>query len=682
MRSSRSVILVIGALVVAGSLSSGHATEWPSEDPLVLSGALEERIQLLEGWRYHPGDDPSWSDPDFDDSGWPVVSSVLSVGAEPPGGWPGIGWFRRRLQLAEGMPPTPLAIRIEQLGASEIYLDGLLVTAVGTVSADPEEERPVYPNDFVGVALEPGRRHVLAVRFSNSRNNLFGGVARGFGFNLRSVESAAASYHQWSRIVLTAPMAFAGAFAALAVLHLLLFAFHRGSREHIFFSLFAAAIVAELALQAAQELETDLIVRLQLFKVDFAVTVAVVVIALVLVNAVFRRRPAWTTWVLTAAGAVLMAMVWTWNSYRSDLPIRVFFTLAFLEMLRVSVLALFRRVADAWMVAAAFALLAVTVLIQTIGNLMGRPLAIHSVFIDGATVVVALAFSVFISRRAAHTAQELEQRLVEVEELSQRALEQERRAAHEEAERRLLEAENRRRSDEMEAARRLQLAMLPRTAPEIPGLELAYRMLTATEVGGDYVDVRIGDGGRTLLAVGDATGHGLQAGMVVAVAKSLFLGVDPAVSPGEVLTLIGSELQSIRERYASMAMVVVAVEDGRLEVASAGMPPVLVRRGGSESVEEILLPGVPLGTLPDVDYPVQETPIGSGDVVLIMSDGVIETINSAGDAFGYRRASSYLSGCDGDTAEEIVNGLLDAAMGFAGTSAPHDDITVLAMVVG
>ncbi|MCK5377217.1 MAG: serine/threonine-protein phosphatase, partial [Acidobacteria bacterium] len=115
---------------------------------------------------------------------------------------------------------------------------------------------------------------------------------------------------------------------------------------------------------------------------------------------------------------------------------------------------------------------------------------------------------------------------------------------------------------------------------------------------------------------------------------------------------------------------------------SAGMPPVLVRRGGSESVEEILLPGVPLGTLPDVDYPVQETPIGSGDVVLIMSDGVIETINSAGDAFGYRRASSYLSGCDGDTAEEIVNGLLDAAMGFAGTSAPHDDITVLAMVVG
>jgi len=682
MRSSRLVILVIGALVVAGSLSRGHATEWPSEDPLVLSGALEERIQLLEGWRYHPGDDPSWSDPDFDDSGWPVVSSVLSVGAEPPGGWPGVGWFRRRLQLGEGMPPTPLAIRIEQLGASEIYLDGLLVAAVGTVSADPEEERPVYPNDFAGVALEPGRQHVLAVRFSNSRNNLFDGVARGFGFNLRSVESAAASYHQWSRIVLTAPMAFAGAFAALAVLHLLLFAFHRGSREHIFFSLFAAAIVAELVLEAAQNLETDLIVRLQLFKVNFAVTVAVVVIALVLVNAVFRRRPAWTTWVLTAAGAGLIAMVWTWDSYRSDLPIRVFFTLAFLEMLRVSVLALFRRVADSWMVAAAFALLAVTVLIQTVSSLMGRPLAIHSVFMDGATVVLALAFSVFISRRAAHTAQELEQRLVEVEELSQRALEQERRAAHDEAERRLLEAENRRRSDELEAARRLQLAMLPRTAPEIPGLELAYRMLTATEVGGDYVDVRIGDGGRTLLAVGDATGHGLQAGMVVAVAKSLFLGVDPAVSPGEVLALIGGELKSMRERYASMAMVVVAVEDGRLEVASAGMPPVLVRRGGSESVEEILLPGVPLGTLPDVDYPVQETPIGSGDVVLIMSDGVIETINSAGDAFGYRRASSYLSGCDGDTAEEIVNGLLDAAMGFAGTSAPHDDITVLAMVVG
>jgi sigma-B regulation protein RsbU (phosphoserine phosphatase) len=268
-----------------------------------------------------------------------------------------------------------------------------------------------------------------------------------------------------------------------------------------------------------------------------------------------------------------------------------------------------------------------------------------------------------------------------VEELSARALEQERRAVREEAERQLLEAEHERRTEELEAARRLQLAMLPRQAPEVPGIDLAYRMLTATEVGGDYVDVRVGDDGRTLLAVGDATSHGLQAGMVVAVAKSLFQGADFASSPSEVLAHIGTGLQSLRERYASMAMVVAAIDGGRLQVASAGMPPVLIRRGGTSEVEEVLLPGVPLGTLAEAEYPVREVPVERGDVVLMMSDGVIETVDAAGDPFGYRRAAASLGGCEGRSAEEIVNGLFDQALAFSDSGTPHDDVTVLAMVV-
>jgi sigma-B regulation protein RsbU (phosphoserine phosphatase) len=275
----------------------------------------------------------------------------------------------------------------------------------------------------------------------------------------------------------------------------------------------------------------------------------------------------------------------------------------------------------------------------------------------------------------------LEKRLVEVEELSQRAVQQERRAVHEETERRILEAEHERRTEELEAARRLQLAMLPQTAPEVPGVDLAFRMVTATEVGGDYVDFRIGDGGRILVAVGDATSHGLQAGMVVAVAKSLFHGTSLAATPGDVLSHVGAGLQSLRERYASMAMAVVAIEDGRLEVASAGMPPVLIRRGGSGEVEEILLPGVPLGTLADEDYPVREVPIGSGDVVLMMSDGLIEEVDASGDAFGYGRVASHVASCDVSSAEATVNGLFESATAFVGSSQPHDDVTILAMII-
>ena len=73
-----------------------------------------------------------------------------------PGGWPGIGWFRRRVTLADGMPTTALGLRVEQRGASEVYLDGRLIVTAGTVSDDPAVERPVYPNDFGGVAFEAG----------------------------------------------------------------------------------------------------------------------------------------------------------------------------------------------------------------------------------------------------------------------------------------------------------------------------------------------------------------------------------------------------------------------------------------------------------------------------------------------------------------------------------------------
>ncbi len=671
--------LALAALLAVAAAGAAAADQRPAEDPVVLSGELGERVQLIRGWRYHPGDDSAWAAPDLDDAAWAVVPSSLPSSQEPPGGWPGIGWFRRRLVLAEGMPATALAIRIEQNGASEVFLDGRSVARWGTVSANPQDERPVYPNDFVGIALEPGRTHVLAVRYSNSRGNSIMGGARGFALNLRSVESAAASYHRWASQLIRAPMAFAGAFAALALLHLLLFGFRPAAREHLFFALFAAVTAAGLMLEIAIFQATDLVERLQLFRVNVAISVVAVLVGLVLVHRLFGRRPAWTTWLIAAGGAAAVAWVYTWNAFATVTPLEAFSVLAFLEMLRVSVTALLRREPDAWMVAGAFALLSVVTIVIGLSRLLGRPIE-SSLISTASMVVVALAFSAFITRRAARTARELEQRLAEVRELSARALEQERRAVREEGERRLLEAESRRRSAELEAARRLQLAMLPRSAPAVPGFDLAYRMLTATEVGGDYVDLRITDAGRTLVAVGDATSHGLQAGMVVAVAKSLFQGVAPDSSPAEVLQRVDAGLQAMHERHASMAMVVAAIEGRRIEVAAAAMPPVLIRRAASGTVEEVMLPGVPLGSLANARYQAQELRLAAGDIVLLVSDGVVEAVDAAGEPFGYERLAAALAAAPDGTAEELVGGLVGAVAGFTGGRPLADDLTVVALL--
>ena len=660
---------------------SAAADEFPENDPIMLSGTLDERIQIIDGWRYHPGDDLAWADPAFDDTGWPVVSSLLMKNDDPPGGWPGIGWFRRRLELTSDMPATAVAIRVVQPGASEVYLDGRLVVRNGVVSSDVNHERPFYANDFSGIAIEPGCTHVLTVRYSNVRQNNFGEGMRGFGFNLRSVQSAANAYHRWDIAKTVVPSFFVGAFASLALLHMLLFAFHRTSREHLYFAIFATALAVTFALEISSALETDLQARLGIFKLTVAASAAAVLAGLSLVNAVFRRRRQGTTWLIALAAVLLVGWVASWTAYGSMFPARLFLLVGYLEMFRVSVAAVMRRERDAWVVAVAFVPLAAGGAAETLSQLLMRPFAIGVLVHQISFILVAIAFSVFISRRAARTSRELELRLDEVEELSARALAQERRALREEAERHVLETERERRQSELDAARRLQLAMLPQSVPSIGGIDVAFRMVTATEVGGDYVDVRPNGNGQALLAVGDATSHGLQAGMVVAVAKSLFQGVNPDETPADVLHRIGQGLQSLSERHASMAMVVIAVSDDHLEVASAGMPPILVRRGTSGSVEEVLLPGVPLGTLPNPTYPVQKIPFVSGDTVLVISDGVVETLDSDDEPFGYQRVAARLARTAGATAEEVVAEVLDAVIDFAGDVPLQDDVTVLGMVV-
>ena len=249
------------------------------------------------------------------------------------------------------------------------------------------------------------------------------------------------------------------------------------------------------------------------------------------------------------------------------------------------------------------------------------------------------------------------------------------------AEHKVLEAENSRRSLELEHARRLQLAMLPHTPPAIDGLETAFCMVTATEVGGDYVDMWTGDGAYPLLAVGDATSHGLHAGMVVAVAKSLFQGAIPGEGPLGALERVGGGLRQMNERHASMAMVVIEVKPHRLRIASAGMPPVLILRKDTAQVDEVLIPGVPLGTLAEATYDVKDVPLSPGDSIFVASDGLAEAVGPDGEPFGYPRVATELQRMAGHSAQELVDGMLNAVNAFLGGKSPADDITLVVMVV-
>ncbi len=215
-----------------------------------------------------------------------------------------------------------------------------------------------------------------------------------------------------------------------------------------------------------------------------------------------------------------------------------------------------------------------------------------------------------------------------------RLLEQEREGKEREVERRLLAAENARRGQELEDARQFQLSMLPKALPEFPGLEVEVLMRTATEVGGDYYDFSTHEDALTV-AIGDATGHGARAGTMVTVIKTLFATKGAGGSLTEFLADATAGVRAMDLERMTMALALVRFTGDHLEVASAGMPPVLIFRAAAGRVEELDLEGLPLGALAGARYRSRETRLESGDCVLLMSDGFPEIRDEHGDTIGY-----------------------------------------------
>ncbi len=242
-----------------------------------------------------------------------------------------------------------------------------------------------------------------------------------------------------------------------------------------------------------------------------------------------------------------------------------------------------------------------------------------------------------------------------------------------------LEAENVRKTRELEEARRLQLAMLPKAIPKLPHLDIAVFMQTATEVGGDYYDFHAGADGALTVAIGDATGHGLQAGTIVASTKSLFKALVDEPHPAQVLKKMSSALKSMGFRKMFMAMTVAKFDHQRLTLSAAGMPFTLVNRAATGNTEKVILKAVPLGSFPDFDYQQKILKLRSGDTVLFVSDGLHETFNMKEEMLGEGRVLKLFTEIAHKRPDKIVAHLSKAAKSWANGRTQHDDITILAM---
>jgi serine phosphatase RsbU (regulator of sigma subunit)/ligand-binding sensor domain-containing protein len=245
----------------------------------------------------------------------------------------------------------------------------------------------------------------------------------------------------------------------------------------------------------------------------------------------------------------------------------------------------------------------------------------------------------------------------------------------------LLEAENERKTKELEEARTLQLSMLPKELPQLPHLDIAVYMQTATEVGGDYYDFHVGMDGTLTVVIGDATGHGMRAGTMVTTAKSLFNSYAP--NPDILFSFreITRCIKQMNFEKLSMCMTMLKIKGGKMQISTAGMPPSFIFRKDTKVMEEILFKAMPLGTMQEFPYELKDTTLKAGDTILLMSDGLPELENTTGEMYGYKRIRNGFEDVAEKSPEEIISYLKKEGAGWVNNEDPDDDVTFVVIKV-
>ena len=202
------------------------------------------------------------------------------------------------------------------------------------------------------------------------------------------------------------------------------------------------------------------------------------------------------------------------------------------------------------------------------------------------------------------------------------------------------------------------------------------------EIGGDYYDYMEMPDGRTAIALGDVSGHGLPTGLLVAMAKAaLATLLEAGHSGAELFGRLNDLIHRSTETRHYMTLVLLAYDPRtrRGLLTNAGQLAPYRISGGR--VEALSLPGLPLGLFADRSFPEREYAFAAGDLLVFLTDGFVEAVDAREEAFGFERLEALLAAESGGGAAALRDAILAAVNTHTGGRAADDDRTLLILTL-
>jgi hypothetical protein len=660
-RGCWALLILLGSVSAAGAQTAPAAGKpvGASPTPAAATSSVklgESSIELNGPWKFRTGDNIAWAQTDFDDSSWADMDLTPQTGWTATGykHYAGYAWYRLRVNVEGADHGLALKMPDQVDDAYQVFVNGQEIGSFGTFTPRHVTAYSTLPEEF---HLPKGIRDgtiTIAIRVWMDSATLFNSPDAGglhgppvIGFASVIGVLTQFDYDENARTLITGFVESMILFMAL-LMSLSLFWLDRQDKAYFWLALVCLVTLlsntivlsANFAAWIGQDLAVILIdvvfapLRIGLWVIFWGYWFRIwriarlhwlvwSVVAILMIGTAMLRPPLYGLHVPTHDAAFINPVLLISKLY---LGVLLFW---------VTIRGLSRQKTEGWMAGTAVVLVFVANyqhemrLIHILRPLtrftvLGLEISLGTI----ATVVSLLIITILLLIRYFHTQQLKEQWKLEIQQ-----------------------------------AQQVQQILIPNKLPEIAGLSIDSAYRPAREVGGDFFQVFPGDvPGSAVIIVGDVTGKGMQAGMLVAtivgaLRNSAFHSWDPVQMMHEV------NVQLCERQHASATCQILYIDpNGNATLANAGqLPPYLNDR------EMDMEGALPLGTIPDAEHSVTTFVLHPGDALTLMSDGIVEAQDAHGRLFGFDRILELLE--NKQSAEQIAT----AAQEFG----QEDDILVL-----